>query len=272
MRLHFTNTAVVPVAERLVLRGGSWRRKLAVKVRVGILERSDGPVLIDAGYGVEALQGSGRSWPLRAYGWALAPVLLPEGAPDVALARLGYAPSDVTAVIVTHFHADHVATLARFPQARLIAHRATFDLIRRRSGFANLHRGIFPELFPADMAERLVDIAGMPRVEGPLGLGAAHDIFGDGAVLAVDLAGHAEGHFGVCLPGLPRPLLYAVDAQWLLAAIPDRLPGPPASLIAEDGRALVESAGRVARFARAGGEVVLCHDPDDCLYDLQARA
>lgn len=268
MTLSFTNTALVHVPERLVLRGGSWRRKLALKVRVGILERPDGVVLIDAGYGVEALDAPGRSLALQTYGWALRPTLLPQGAPDAALARLGYSPKDVTAVIVTHFHADHVSTLARFPRARLIAHRPTFERIVDRSPFANLHRGIFPELLPADMGARLTDVTAMRQIAAPLGLGPAGDVFGDGSVLAVDLAGHAEGHFGLCLPDLPRPLLYAVDAQWLRVALPDRIPGFPARLVAEDPTALVQSANRIAGFARAGGEVLLCHDPVDSAYDL----
>lgn len=268
MRLHFANTALVQVRERLVLRGGSWRRKLALKVRMGILECRGGLVLIDAGYGTEALQAPGRSFGLRAYGWALRPQLLPEGAPDVALARLGYAPQDVAAVILTHFHADHVSTLKRFAQARLIAHRPAFEAVAGRGAWANLHRGIFPELLPQDMAARLVDVTALPQVAAPLGLGSGRDLLGDGTVLAIDLPGHAEGHFGLCFPTLPRPLLYAVDAQWLAQALPDRVPGFPASRVAADPLAVAPSAARVAAFAAAGGEVLLCHDPATCAHDL----
>ena len=270
MKLHFTNTALVHVRERLVLRGGNWRRKLALKVRVGILERPDGVVLIDAGYGIEALTAPGRSWGLCAYGRILNPTLLPEGAPDAALARLGYSATDVTTVVVTHFHADHVSTLARFPQARLIAHRPTYEKILGRSRLANLHRGIFRELLPTDMGARLTDITGIHQVVAPMGLGPAHDIFGDGSVLAVDLGGHAEGHFGLCFACNPKPLLYAVDAQWLRAALPDHIPGFPARWVAEDYGALIDRADRVAALAEAWGEVLLCHDPADSVYDLQA--
>ncbi|WGI23275.1 MBL fold metallo-hydrolase [Amylibacter sp. IMCC11727] len=265
----FTNTATVSTRERLVLRGGRWQEFLPLRVRVGILERPEGIVLIDAGYSAESITALGRSRSLRAYAWALKPELLPEGNPTTALARLGYTPDDVTAVIITHFHVDHVSCLARFPQARLIADAATYATVMGRSHWANMHRGIFPELLPADMTERLDDTAQKPTVDAPLGLGPARDIFGDQSVLAVELPGHAEGHFGLCFNGEDRPLLYATDTQWVTSALHSRSPRFPASLVAEDRAAHMESTARVAAFADAGGTVLLCHDPDVTRYDLE---
>lgn len=268
----FTNTATVSTRERLVLHGGRWRTFLPLQVRVGVLERPEGPVLIDAGYSAESITAAGRSRSLRAYAWALAPKLLPHGDPVTALARLGYTPKEVSAVIVTHFHVDHVSSLARFPKAQLIADAATFQTVIGRSHWANMHRGIFTELLPPDMAERLEDIAQKPLVDAPLGLGPARDILGDQSVLAVDLPGHAEGHFGLCFKGADCPLLYATDAQWVRAALQDRSPRFPASLVAEDRAAHLETTARVAAFADAGGEVLLCHDPEVTQYDLDPPA
>ena len=263
----FVNTATVRTRESLVLKGGS-RRHLSLRVRLGILERPDGLVLIDAGYSTEAISAPNRSWGLRAYAWAFSPELLEDGDPVTALARLGYTPGDVSAVIVTHFHVDHVSALGRFPGARLIAHGPTFAGVTRRGTFSNLRRGIFPELLPADMRHRLDDVTARPEREAPHGLGPGWDLFGDGSVLAIDLPGHAEGHFGLCFPLAATPLLYATDVQWLRAALPNRGPGFPASLIAEDRRAAQDSISRVARFAAAGGEVMLCHDPEPTAHDL----
>jgi hypothetical protein len=62
---------------------------------------------------------------------------------------------------------------------------------------------------------------------------------------------------------LERPLLYAADAQWLMQAIvEDRLPGWPARWTLEDPAAARVSARRISAFAAAGGEVVLCHEPE----------
>ena len=129
--------------------------------------------------------------------------------------------------------------------------------------------GVFSELLPPDFESRLSLIEETPVVEGPCGIGPAHDVAGDGSVLVVDLPGHLAGHVGLCFAGLGRPLLYATDTQWLLRAITeDRLPGFPASLIAHDRAAGVRSAARVRAFVAAGGEAMLCHDPHRHRLDL----
>jgi glyoxylase-like metal-dependent hydrolase (beta-lactamase superfamily II) len=264
----FTNTAWVHAREGALLRGGRWKRRIALPVRVGLLERPEGIVLIDAGYSPEALSAPGRSLALRSYARAFAPDLLPEGDPEAVLSGLGLSAQDVVAVIVTHFHVDHVSALLRFPDARIITHGPALAEVLSARTVNNLRQGIFPELLPTDIPDRLDDITRKPRVEAPLGLGAAHDVFGDGTVLGIDLPGHAAGHFGLCFPQGERPLLYAVDTQWLLASLPDRAPGFPASLIGISGRDIASSTAKIARFAAAGGEVMLCHDPIRTAYDI----
>lgn len=251
-----------------MLRGGSWRKRVALPVRVGLIERAEGIVLIDTGYSPEAITAPERSFALRAYARILAPKLLPEGAPEAVLHRRGRTAEDVIAVIVTHFHVDHVSALARFPNARIITHGSALSAIRAARPVANLLQGIFLELLPADIDDRLEDVVAKASVEAPLGLGRAYDIFGDGSLLAVDLPGHAAGHFGLCFPDTDRPLLYATDTQWLIAALPDRAPGFPASLIGTSARDKAASTARVARFAAAGGVVMLCHDPAPTAHDI----
>jgi glyoxylase-like metal-dependent hydrolase (beta-lactamase superfamily II) len=81
--------------------------------------------------------------------------------------------------------------------------------------------------------------------------------------LAVALPGHMRGHTGFVWPRLDRPLLYAADSQWLARAVmEDRSPGPPARWIMDDVKADAETRWRIAAFARAGGEVVYCHDAE----------
>lgn len=266
----FANSATVDAAERLVLRGGAWAKR-SLSVRFGLyLSQTAGPVLIDTGYTRHAVSDPGRSLGLRAYGRALSPHMVEAGQPEAVLARFGIAPKDVALVIVSHFHADHVSGLRLFPRARFLASSAAWSSLQRRSPLANLRHGIFAELLPPDFVDRLELIE--TRAEaGPLPhLDAkGHDLLGDGTLLSIPLPGHAPGHIGVLFPQLDRPLLYAVDAQWLAAALPaDRRPGIPATLVADDRQAVGSSSDSVLRFAQAGGEVVLCHDPSPSAYDL----
>ena len=268
MRPIFANSAFVAAPERFVLRGGRWKR-IDLKVRYGLFHHPDaGLVLIDAGYGPRVTQGR-RSLPLWLYNAVFGPKLLASGQPEAVLRRIGARPADVGTVILTHHHADHVSTLDLFPQARIITKTVVLERIRSRSPGANLRHGVFAELLPEGLALRTIDVDGLVLRDAPLGLGVGRDLFGDGSVLAIDLPGHAEGHFGLCFTTLPVPLLYAVDVQWLIAALPaERQPGFPASLIADDRQALVESARRVLAFRQAGGAVLLCHDPETSPYDL----
>ena len=265
----FANSAGIRVPEKLVLQGGR-RTSLNLKTRYGVVVHpTHGPVLIDSGYGPSVTEGRARSLALKAYARMTGPALVPDGAPDVVLRRLGYSCDAVRTIVLTHFHADHVAGLSLFPNARIMACRTTFDAIQARSELANLRHGIFKELLPGDLTDRIVDVAGLKDVQAPLRLGPGKDLLGDGSLLAIDLPGHAEGHFGLCFACLEKPLLYAVDVQWVLKAVVDqRLPGFPANLVATDAEAGKMSAKRVAQFRAKGGDVVLCHDPEQTPYDL----
>jgi glyoxylase-like metal-dependent hydrolase (beta-lactamase superfamily II) len=264
----FANSATVIAPERLVLRGGSWRPR-TLAVRYGLyLSETAGPVLIDTGYTRHSLHEPGRSLGLRIYGRALRPQLIAEGQPEAVLSSFGLAPEDVTRVIVTHFHADHVSGLTLFRKARFLASAAGWNGLRSASGFQNLRHGLFPELLPTDFADRLDLIETQQPTRLP-GLPQGHDLLGDGALISLPLPGHADGHFGIVFPHLPRPLLYAVDAQWHgLALPPARRPGYPSRLIAHDWRALQRSTDVVEGFAAGGGDVVLCHDPAPTPHDL----
>ena len=272
MKPVFANSAFVTVPERLFLCGGTWRR-VPLKVRYGVFRHpAAGPVLIDTGYGPSVTRGP-RGLALRLYNAILGPDLVAAGQPEAVLQRLGSKPGDVGTIIVTHFHADHVAGLHLFPKARIVAKADVLRKILKQPAHKNLHHGIFRDLLPVDLASRVNDVDGVGLREAPLGLGGGRDLFGDGSVLAIDLPGHAEGHFGLCFASLSTPLLYAVDAQWCTEALEEgRRPGFPASLIADDRSALAESTRRVLAFRQAGGEVLLCHDPAESRYDLAAVA
>lgn len=269
MKVVFANSATVEARERLILSGGRWLKR-RLRVRYGLIEHPDeGPVLIDTGYGPASAEDDGRSAALKIYNYLLSPVLNDAEQPARLLARYGYQPDDVRLVIVTHFHADHVAQLSLFKNARFIGNGAAWSRIKAKTNRQNLRHGVFTELLPKDFDTRFSALQACSNRALPHGLEGGADIFGDGSVLAVDLPGHADGHFGLLFATLRVPLLYAVDAQWLLAGLePGRAPGFPASLIADDRDKWLASTKQVRAFEAAGGDVVLCHDPRRTPYDF----
>lgn len=273
MKPIFANSAWVRAPEKLIIKGGTSRR-LQLKVRYGIgVHPNEGAFIIDTGYGPQVTRGTRRHWTLKLYNQLFGPSLNLDGALDVALAKLDLEKAAVRNIVITHFHPDHTSELSQFPDARVFAHRLVFDAICQRSRLANLRHGVFPELLPEDLADRLIDIGQLPDAPAPLGLGSGKDLFSDGSILAIDLPGHAEGHFGLCFPQNDTPLLYAVDAQWLLSAILEhRFPGFPASLVTTNAAALGQSARRIAEFHQNGGNVILCHDPATTQFDLPVKS
>ncbi len=239
MRPIFANSAHLTVPERLVLRGGSWR-PVQLGVRYGAwVHPVHGPVLIDTGYGPEVTMGR-RSLAMQAYAAAIRPVLAEQ--PETVLARLGFSADDVRYVFITHFHADHISGLKRFPNARFIA--AGWPEVKRQSRFQQLRHGIFAELLPADFEARLIPMT--------------HDVFSDGSMLSLDLPGHALGHTGVVWP--EHKLVYAADAQWLSRAVTeDRPPQGPARLVYHNETAMQASLDTLRGMS--GYEFVFCHDP-----------
>ncbi len=268
MRPVFANSAFIGVPEKLVLRGASWK-KCQLKVRYGLfVHPKAGPVLIDTGYGPEVRYGGLEGGLLRAYHLSLRAKLQPGQMVVKLLEAHGLTPMDVTTIIVTHFHADHVAQLNLFPNAGFIARASAWKSTKTRSLLQNMRHANFSCLVPDDFEQRLRDVEAIAKTEAPLGLGWGWDLFGDGSALGIDLPGHAEGHFGVCFPKLQPPLLYGVDVQWHGQAIAqDRLPGFPSSLVTDNRPAASASAARVRKFQQNGGDLVLCHDPAPSPYD-----
>lgn len=269
MRIVFANSAWVSAAERLILRRGGWQ-SVRLRVRYGLIfHPTAGPVLIDTGYTPEALSGDRRGWMLRLYGALLKPELNAAEQLLPVLRRFGASADDIRTVIVTHFHADHISGLSLFRNARFIANDAAWARVKARTPRQNLRHGVFTELFPVDFQARLDGLSAKQQIAARGDIPGGADLFGDGSVIAIDLPGHADGQFGLLLNGLERPLLYAVDVQWLVRAlIESRTPGFPATLIAEDAAAIEPTSAMLRRFLGTGGEVMLCHDPAPTAYDL----
>ena len=253
-RLSFPVQATIRVPERLVLAGGGWRR-IDLAVRFGIFERpGHGPVLVDAGWPV-ARHGDGMA--ARLYRLLLRARCDPAQSPLAALRARGHGPGDVAAILLSHLHADHLGALPDFPGVPILAPRAALHRARA-APLRALRHGVLPALLPDPT--HVQDFG--HDIHLPHDLGRGSDVLGDGSVLSVPLPGHADGHTGFLFPRLDPPVLYAADTQWLLPAIAaNRPPRGPARLVHDAPHRVAESLARVDGFRRAGGRVVLCHDP-----------
>ncbi|HEY7355464.1 MAG TPA: MBL fold metallo-hydrolase [Ktedonobacterales bacterium] len=247
LRCHILDTGFCLAWEHHVIRGGA-RRRIECHALVALLQHPQhGWLLWDTGYAPRLLEAT-RHLPFSLYRRATPLRLRPELAVITQLARYGLEPHDIRHVIISHFHADHIAGLRDFPQAALIVHHAAFDDVTRRRGLAALWRGVIPALLPDDFKERVTVLSAFADAPLPA-LGAAHDLFRDGSLRLVPLPGHARGQMGLLAQTERGPLFFAADGCWLSRSVRERRPPHPLTyLFVDDVRAVSATIERLHAF------------------------
>jgi glyoxylase-like metal-dependent hydrolase (beta-lactamase superfamily II) len=130
-----------------------------------------------------------------------------------ALAEQGYTQADIDFALPTHLHWDHVCGLLDLPGLPVHLHRSEHDWVTTGS--------VAPVGGVRDSLEGRTTID--YDLDGPpvLTFTRSHDVFGDGSVVVVDLAGHTPGSVGVLLHTAAGPVLLAGDAAWHTYQIDD---------------------------------------------------
>lgn len=169
-----------------------------------LVERAEGLLLVDTGYGTADLADPRRLGALT--NSAFRPVLDPAETAVAQVSALGFDPADVTDIAITHLDADHAGGLADFPQARVHLHRAEHDAAMRRRTMAEKSRYL-PVQWAHDPQWVLHDEPG----EDWFGFGSVTVL--DDDVLLLPLFGHTRGHSAVAVRDQDdRWLLHAGDA------------------------------------------------------------
>jgi glyoxylase-like metal-dependent hydrolase (beta-lactamase superfamily II) len=251
--------------EVMTIRGGSLKPVDFPAVATLILHPVEGTILFDTGYDA-AFIGATESFPERLYRWTT-PVTIEPGRDAASQCRaLGHAPEEVRHLVLSHFHADHIAGTHAFPNAVIHCAREGLFAATRGGRLAATRKGMLRALIPADFASRarffeVCPAVALPGDCEPFDLAA--DILGDGSLLAVELPGHCPGHWGLLLNDSRwgRHFLVA-DAAWSLAAIRRNAP-PPAltTALLGDTRRARETLHRLHALHRRNSDIRLtpCH-------------
>jgi N-acyl homoserine lactone hydrolase len=120
------------------------------------------------------------------------------------LAEIGLKPTDVTHLILSHSHPDHVGNLKLFAQATLVVQKAEYDW-KDPMGMSRFNP-----------AQKAVTPSG------------DHDLFGDGSVTLISTPGHSPGHQNL-LVKLPKTgaVMFTGDSvhtktNWDSKRVPER--------------------------------------------------
>ena len=225
-----------------------------------------GPVLFDTGYGQPYLDAR-RKMLGKLYN-AVAPVTTnPELFAAARCRSAGIDPADVSLVVASHFHADHIAGLVDFPNARIRFFRRAWEAVAKFRGLRALRRGFLPSLIPNDFAARADPIedavwTALAPEFTPFARGV--DLFGDGSLTAVLLPGHAAGQLGLFVQRVSAPPMFLVaDACWTRRSLEEEIvPSAVTRILFDDMGAYRATLGRIASFARSRPDVEIV--PSHC--------
>ncbi len=249
--------------ERLARRGGRWRR-IAFPATFALLEHpSRGALLFDTGYAPRFFEAT-RPFPERLYRWLVPAAMGADQDAATQLAASGIGVAQVSTVVLSHLHGDHIGGLRDFPSARLVA-SGIQDLrgatpgrrLRGRAALSATGHGFLPALLPDDFSSRCVPVEDLPVVATGLpGLAGGHDLLGDGSALAVPLPGHAPGHLGLWVPLTQGPpVLLVGDACWLGETLGGDLPPAVVLRLMGDGGVYTHTIRLLERIRRERPDV-----------------
>ena len=248
-----------------VMRGGRWQISEFPSLVALLRHPERGWVLFDTGYSERFFEAT-RRFPASLYRWVTPVRFDVRRSLAAQLDGLGVARADIAAIVLSHFHADHVAGVLDFDDVPVHCAGDGWGALHARSRLSALRVGLLAELAPRGIERRLKFFEDLPA---PAAASYAdefrqHDLFGDGSVVAVALPGHAPGHHGLRFTAEDgADVLLVGDAAWSTRALRDHRP-PPAWTMSwlGDARTYRDTFARLHALASARPELKIV--PSHC--------
>src|SRR5258707_897018 len=252
MRIHALSTGSVRVKRSFLYPSAGLRRQLdlflpgewaePLPIHCWAVEHESRLLLIDTGE-----VASARDIPFARFD-----VTPPQELPG-AFRAAGLDLGDVTEVVLTHHHGDHVDGLVHI-RAPVGIHAE--ELRYARAPFSALMRRVLRQPLPAGFAPRAFELDG-----GPFGaFSRSRPLSEDRRIVAVDTPGHTPGHVSViCIDDDGRHVMLAGDATDTL----DQLHAQRADAIGPDPAVHRATLARILAHSREHPTVYLpSHDPE----------
>jgi glyoxylase-like metal-dependent hydrolase (beta-lactamase superfamily II) len=229
--------------------------------RAYLVQGRQGLYLWDTGYAshfIDAAHGIYRLYPM------VTPVHLEQsGALVHQLHAIGVHVGDLAAIVISHFHADHIAGLKDFPGVRVVCAREGWESIRHLRGLSALRKAFLPDLIPSDTTDRLVFDDQLDRVPLPPELDPfthGHALDSSAEIFLVSLPGHAVGQLGAFVRTEHGWTLLASDAAWAPENYTElRGPSELSFLIQHKRSSYYQTLRKLQRLHRGGIDIRLTH-------------
>lgn len=264
LKATFFSTGYTTALKRIAQRGGALKEIKFHATCVLLEHPTEGYILFDTGYAPRFFEET-KQWPMKIYALAT-PVFSEENQTIKAqLASSKIEPTDIKHIIISHFHADHIAGLKDFPTAQLWCSRTAWREAESLKGFAAIKKGIIPNLIPNDFKSRVTFFEEKERKERKDALAAYYDIFSDESLQIVNLPGHARGQIGALFTeNNNQKFLLAADAFWLSESLEkNKYPSRIVGLFIDNWEDYQRTFQKIRSFMHSAPEVeiVSCHCP-----------
>ncbi|MDA7747128.1 MBL fold metallo-hydrolase [Psychromonas sp.] len=212
-----------------------------------------GYILFDTGYHPD-FHKSTRTFPERFYAM-VTPCHLDHGENiSNQIEALGIEKSKVKHLLLSHFHADHIAGMVDFPDTIIHCHQAGLDYINTANRINRVRKGYLKKLVPEKAYSQfsffdaftrdLGEILGLPEKIGLL----AQDWFDDQSLYVVNLPGHAAGHIGLLIQLKDSFIFLLADACWLKESLSKKIDQHwIANILSDDHRAYKDTLQKLRR-------------------------
>ena len=252
MKINILNAGYCTAPEHIAIHGGRLRTIHFPAMFALLRHPKFGAMLFDTGYSYRFFDET-KKFPKRFYRWMTPVTLHEEDLVVNQLSTFNLQPSDISHVFVSHFHADHIASLPDLSWSRFVYMPHAFAHLRHLPPEEDMKHAYLRGLIPTDFDSRsqIVDMSKpvlLAKEYAPFKTG--YDLLGDGSIIGVELPGHALGQMGIFARDEDDKLFFFVaDAAWLKRSIVEnRPPHKIANLLFPDPAAYRETLGNLQAY------------------------
>lgn len=225
IRIHHLNCGTMcPYGRRLMAGEGGMFETAQLCCHCLLIETAQGLVLVDSGMGLDDVRNPKRlGWPFLA---GVRPQLREEETAIAQVRALGFQPSDVRHIVLTHLDLDHAGGIPDFPDAQVHVFDTEIEAamapsLRERMRYLPVHWKHGPKWVRHKLeGENWFGFEAMRAIPGL-----------DPDVLLVPLTGHTRGHCGVAVRTAERWMIHCGDAYFFRGEV-ETPPSCPMGLMA----------------------------------------
>ena len=215
----------------------------------------NGYILFDTGYTKRFFEAT-KKYPNKLYANLTKVVLKKSEEVKEQLKKNNLDCNEIKHIVISHFHADHVGGLKDFKNAKIHVSKAALNQVNKIPKFLAFSKGILKDLIPKNLNSRVSIIEeNSTKIKDAI-FNYKYDLFGDNALLLLNLSGHAAGQIGLMLETENGKYFLIADACWNIKAITEnKLPSPVVRLFFDSWQDYKKSILKVKEFYNSNNSV-----------------